>query len=208
MSSLIIITGAIVSAFIFGNMAALMATMNKKSTHFDEQLDLVNSTMRQMKLPEDIQDNVLKYMFHIQNSPDLHQDLETFFDILNDPLRKQILYHLHQSLMKKVKLFKNCSSVEQCFFICRLKPVLFLPKDRVLSEGERGDNMYFLNKGSLSVSIREIDSKKQLHISCLQESSIFGEIALLTKLKRTATIVSDDYSNCAYLSKEDVHQIE
>ncbi len=35
-SSLFIITGAIVSAFIFGNMAALMATMNKKSTHFDE----------------------------------------------------------------------------------------------------------------------------------------------------------------------------
>ena len=46
LSSLIIITGAIVSAFIFGNMAALMATMNKKSTHFDEEMDLVNSTMR------------------------------------------------------------------------------------------------------------------------------------------------------------------
>jgi len=53
-------------------MAALMATMNKKSTHFDEQLDLVNSTMRQMKLPEEIQDQVLKFMFHVQNSPDLH----------------------------------------------------------------------------------------------------------------------------------------
>ena len=35
-SSVIIMIGAIVSAFIFGNMAALMATMNKKSTHFDE----------------------------------------------------------------------------------------------------------------------------------------------------------------------------
>ncbi len=55
-SSLIIITGAVVSAFIFGNMAALMATMNKKSNHFDEQLDLVNSTMRSMKLPEEMQD--------------------------------------------------------------------------------------------------------------------------------------------------------
>jgi len=51
-SSLIIITGAIVSAFIFGNMAALMATMNKKNTMFDEQLDLVNTTMRRMKLDE------------------------------------------------------------------------------------------------------------------------------------------------------------
>ena len=35
-SAIIIITGAVFSAFIFGNMAALMATMNKKATHFDE----------------------------------------------------------------------------------------------------------------------------------------------------------------------------
>ena len=37
---------------------------------------------------------------------------------------------------------------------------------------------------------------------------IFGEIALLTKLKRTATVQSDDYTNCAYLNKEDVEQIQ
>ena len=98
-------------------------------------------------------------MFHVQNSPDLHQDLDTFFSILNDPLRKQILYHLHSSLIKKVTFFKNCSSVEQCFFITKLKPVLFLPKDNVLREGERGDNLYFLNKGEASVSIRESSMK-------------------------------------------------
>lgn len=45
-ASLIIITGAIVSAFIFGNMAAIMASINKKSSQFDEQMDLINSTMR------------------------------------------------------------------------------------------------------------------------------------------------------------------
>lgn len=150
-SSIIIITGAIVSAFIFGNMAASMATMNKKSNHFEEQLDLVNGTMRQMKLPEKIQDQVLKFMFQVQNSPDLHQDLDTFFSILNDPLKKQIMYHLHQELIKKVSLFKNYSSVEQCFFICRLKPVLFLQGDCVMREGETGDNVYFLNKGDLQV---------------------------------------------------------
>ena len=33
-SSLVVITGAIVTAFIFGNMAALMATINKKDSHF------------------------------------------------------------------------------------------------------------------------------------------------------------------------------
>jgi DNA-binding transcriptional ArsR family regulator len=98
-------------------------------------------------------------MFHIQNSPDLHQDLDTFFRILNDPLRKQILYHLHQSLMKKVTFFKNYTSVEQCFFICKLKPVLFLPDDIVIREGETGDNVYFLNKGELSVWIDSAANK-------------------------------------------------
>lgn len=33
-SSLVVIMGAIVTAFIFGNMAALMATINKKDSHF------------------------------------------------------------------------------------------------------------------------------------------------------------------------------
>ena len=63
--SMIIIMGAIVAAFIFGNMAALMATMNKKATLFDEQMDLVNSTMRQMKLPVELQDTVLNFMFQV-----------------------------------------------------------------------------------------------------------------------------------------------
>lgn len=45
-ASIMIILGAIVSAFIFGNMAAIMATLNAKSNQFDEQMDLVNQTMR------------------------------------------------------------------------------------------------------------------------------------------------------------------
>ena len=53
-SSLVIIMGAIVTAFIFGNMAALMATMNKRDSYLQEQMDLVSSTMRSIKLPEDM----------------------------------------------------------------------------------------------------------------------------------------------------------
>ena len=185
-----------------------MATMNKKSTHFDEQLDLVNNTMRQMKLPENIQDKVLKFMFHVQNSPDLHQDLETFFSILNDPLRKQILFHLHSNLVRKVSFFRKCSSVEQAFFICNLKPVLFLPDDYIIREGEQGECLYFINKGEVEASVKSQYNKSSKTIGFLRDGVVFGEIALLTKLKRTATIISKDFTNCAYLAKEDVEQIK
>lgn len=46
-------------------MAALMATINKQSTQNDEQLDIVNSIMIQMKLPPDMQDRVVKFMLHV-----------------------------------------------------------------------------------------------------------------------------------------------
>jgi CRP-like cAMP-binding protein len=92
--------------------------------------------------------------------------------------------------------------VEQCFFICNLKPVLFLPDDYIIREGERGDSLYFINKGECDVTLRDSKTKEQNCIAILKDGVIFGEIALLTKLKRTATVVSKDFSNCAYLGKE------
>ena len=63
-SSLVVIMGAIVTAFIFGNMAALMANINKKDSTFQETLDLVTTTMRNIKLPEQLQDKVINYLMH------------------------------------------------------------------------------------------------------------------------------------------------
>ena len=98
--------------------------------------------------------------------------------------------------------------------------------DKILQEGEQGDNLYFLNKGEVTVMIRKkivkpkpvenedeeeaepIIEKQNKIIAFLKEGAIFGEIALFTKLKRTASITSDDFTNCAYLTRDDVKQIE
>lgn len=77
--SMIVILGAIVTAFIFGNMAALMNNLNMKDTHFQDQQDLVASTMRSIKLPEKLQDEVFYYLQYIYETPDIQQDLEKFF---------------------------------------------------------------------------------------------------------------------------------
>lgn len=89
-----------------------------------------------------------------------------------------------------------------------MKPVLFLPEDYIIREGERGDSLYFINKGEVDVSIRDSKKREDTCIGILKDGVVFGEIALLTKLKRTATVVSKDFSNCAYLGKEDVELIK
>lgn len=84
----VMITGAIVTAFIFGNMAALMALINKKESHFQEQLDMVSQTMRSLKLPEEMQDNVLKYLQYINETPDVQHDMDKFLALLSPTLKQ------------------------------------------------------------------------------------------------------------------------
>jgi CRP-like cAMP-binding protein len=52
------------------------------------------------------------------------------------------------------------------------------------------------------------DKKNNETVSSIREGAIFGEIALLTKLKRTATVKSTDYTGCAFITKTNVRQME
>ena len=47
-----LIVWAIINANIFGNLAVLISSMNRKSTLFQDKMDTVNTAMRNMKLPE------------------------------------------------------------------------------------------------------------------------------------------------------------
>ena len=49
--------------------------------------------MRSLKLPEDLQDNVLKYLQYIHETPDVQQDLDKFLALLSPSIKNQILYH-------------------------------------------------------------------------------------------------------------------
>lgn len=131
-SSLVVIMGAIVTAFVFGNMAALMATINKKDSHNQEQIDFVSSTMRSIKLPEEIQNQVIDYLMHCQESPDVQQDIEKFFEILSPSLRNIILHHLYNKIVSEINIFGNCTEIEIGFIINNLKTMLFLVDDEII----------------------------------------------------------------------------
>jgi len=47
---------------------------------------------------------------------------------------------------------------------------------------------------------------KQIRIGMLKESQYFGEIALMTKIKRTATVKSLDYIQTVILSRQDLNK--
>ena len=160
--SLVVIMGAIVTAFIFGNMAALMANINKKDSTFQETLDLVSMTMRSIKLPEQLQDKVINYLMHCQDSPDVQQDIDKFFDLLSPSLKSQILDHLYTKTIKEKSrgIFTNCTDIEVAFMVNNLKTLLFLPEDEIIRQGDFGNRMYFISTGYVEVFLRTAKLKK------------------------------------------------
>ena len=112
--------------------------------------------MRSLKLPEEMQDNVLKYLQYIHETPDVQQDLDKFLGLLSPALKNQILYRLHSkvitSIQKKNNKFdKVCSSVELGFIVSHLKTLLFLPGDVILRQNEDSHSLYFINRGVVDI---------------------------------------------------------
>lgn len=143
-ATFVVISGALLSAFIFGNMAALMATINRRTNYFDYIMDLSSTTMASIRLKQNHQNDVYSYLETIQETPYLQQDIERFFSILSDPLKKQINAQLYLPMLKKIKLLKNADSTEFAFFLSHMNLCLFLPEEYIIKEDMHGDQMYFI----------------------------------------------------------------
>jgi hypothetical protein len=46
--------GAIINANIFGNMAIIIQALNRRLQTFQEQIDIANTAMKNMKLPREL----------------------------------------------------------------------------------------------------------------------------------------------------------
>ena len=54
--------GAIINANIFGELAVLVSQLNAKSTEFQTKLTKINTTIKNLKLPRDLEDKIRDYI--------------------------------------------------------------------------------------------------------------------------------------------------
>lgn len=75
---------------------------------------------------------------------------------------------------------------------------LFTHGQTIMTEGETGQTMYFLNRGSVDVIVGPPDA--EVVVASLGAGSMFGELSLLgVSNKRTATIRASEFCDCRVL---------
>ena len=122
---------------------------------------MVSQTMRSLKLPEDMQDNVLKYLQYIHETPDVQQDLDKFLGLLSPALKNQIFFHLHSRVISKISILQQCSQIEISYIVNHLKTLLFLPEDIIIRQDEDSFQLYFINRGVVNISMVKLSIDRE-----------------------------------------------
>jgi Na+:H+ antiporter len=81
------------------------------------------------------------------------------------------------------------------------KAMTFLPGDKVIGEGEKGDSLYIITHGLVSVYKKEHEAEP---IAELRDGDFFGEMALLGTQVRTANVKSVKPTTLLRLRRKDV----
>jgi len=74
------------------------------------------------------------------------------------------------------------------------------PEEVVLKQGEEMEDMYWIQQGDCAVNIKEHDRQERVAVRLLVEGDHFGEIGMMYKCKRTASVISRNYNTMARLS--------
>jgi hypothetical protein len=111
---------------------------------------------------------------------------------------RQLVGKAAQGRRVPTPLFDQMSDEEFAEIVDLLEPRTFEDGQLVVEEGGPGDAMYIVSRGALEVSMSDGDN--QLHLADLGPGDFFGESALLSGKRRTASIRAKGHVECLVLS--------
>lgn len=111
-----------------------------------------------------------------------------------------------REVFKKIPLFSELNDSELDAVIALASTSNVPKKSIVVQEGEMGNALYVILKGSVKISYYAPDGREVV-LSLLQQGSIFGEMSLLDKQPRSATVSTLEDSRLAQIRQSDFERL-
>ncbi|XP_055359140.1 potassium/sodium hyperpolarization-activated cyclic nucleotide-gated channel 3-like isoform X2 [Betta splendens] len=199
LTMLSMIVGATCYAMFIGHATALIQSLDSSRRQYQEKYKQVEQYMSFHKLPADVRQKIHEYYEHRFQGKMF--DEESILGELSEPLKEEIVSFNCRSLVANMPLFANADPNFVTAVLTKLRFEVFQPLDFIIREGTVGRKMYFIQHGRVSVLTRGNKETK------LSDGSYFGEICLLTRGRRTASVRSDTYCRLYSLSVDSFNEV-
>ncbi|XP_042195899.1 potassium/sodium hyperpolarization-activated cyclic nucleotide-gated channel 1 [Callorhinchus milii] len=193
------IVGATCYAMFVGHATALIQSLDSSRRQYQEKYKQVEQYMSFHKLPAEMRQRIHDYYEHRYQGKIFDED--NILGELNDPLREEIVNFNCRKLVATMPLFANADPNFVTGMLSMLRFEVFQPGDYIVREGTIGKKMYFIQHGVAAVITK---SSKEMKLS---DGSYFGEICLLTKGRRTASVKADTYCRLYSLSVDNFNEV-
>ena len=176
--ALSIALGAIVNANIFGNMALILTALNRKTSEFQTSIDIANTAMKNMKLPESVQTKVINYLQYTQSTLAHQEELDRFFEIISPSLKNEVTRFIFSIVINQNEIFSQKESLVD-FIVYKISLQMLLPEQFIIQQGEKGSDFYFLAKGDCEVFVKD-EKKREKFVKTIYPGEYFGVIYYLS----------------------------
>ncbi|XP_043936147.1 potassium/sodium hyperpolarization-activated cyclic nucleotide-gated channel 3 [Protopterus annectens] len=199
LTMLSMIVGATCYAMFIGHATALIQSLDSSRRQYQEKYKQVEQYMSFHKLPGDTRQRIHEYYEHRYQGKMF--DEENILGELSEPLREEIINFNCRNLVANMPLFANADPNFVTGMLTKLRFEVFQPGDYIIREGTVGKKMYFIQHGVVSILTKGNKETK------LSDGSYFGEICLLTRGRRTASVRADTYCRLYSLSVDHFNEV-
>jgi CRP-like cAMP-binding protein len=203
--SFLMLISSMVNANIFGIIAVLVSEANKGMTQFQEQMDTSNTAMSNLRVPVELQRKVKEYMLVTKNNQQHQEELKEFLKHISPSLKQKVYIHIFSEASKLndilFDIFETDPEGEKIldFFVSKLSTELWDPETVIIEQGAalspnpKENYFYLITKGEWAVISKDKATIEDTQIKVMLPGDHFGEVGLLYKCKRTATVMSNNY---------------
>ncbi|TPX63959.1 hypothetical protein CcCBS67573_g08541 [Chytriomyces confervae] len=191
-------------AIFLGAISSAVMAMNPSGRLFDQKVGELRDYIRSKDLSKETEARLLTYYETRYRGKYFEED--ALLSDLNDSLKAEVLLQNTRKLIVNVPFLKRTAGDgRDDLFIGRiaaaLRSINFIPGDYVTKQGDSGSDMYFILSGKAEVYVNE------RHAVTLGAGAYFGEVGLITKTLRTATVQAVMPSLMYRLTYGDFHNI-
>ncbi|KAK3247489.1 hypothetical protein CYMTET_43014 [Cymbomonas tetramitiformis] len=194
----IMICGALMNAFVFGNVAALIQSYDASSAAYKKHVLTYKAFSLHFGLPADLVRRVNCYLdslYTVQGCFNVQEVVKP----LPQRLKQDVFSHVYHRLVTNTTIFDTCDPAFVRVIISKLTQVVCVPGEIIIGKADPVEEMFFIQRGMAAILSPDDQVRK-----ILKEGSPVGYLALLQGIhKRTASVKALEMCDMARLDKKD-----